>query len=811
MKPLWLRLTNFAGIASGMGKNEVTVDFESIVPQDAQTVALSGPNGRGKTTLMDNSHPYRLMPSHANKPTPGSFSFFDHITGGEGRKELLWEHLGIRYFSDLRFRATAKTKKTEAYLFVVAADGSKTPWKDPLSGAESDGKTDSYDKAIEAILGKPEVFFNAQFSAQGRAPIGTLTATEVKQLIAEMIGVRKSEELSTKSNDVVKLLNQRQAAKQDELARLKAGMFNEQALSEKLVQDSADLKGNEAGQAAAKAEIAKLTAGIAALKGSQEQLQAVRQQHEAVAREFEAFEAECSTANQSLSEEKAKRYVQLGQDANDARSRIESAGKLVASLTAEVSRLQAVVDTEAAVESAKSEHAKLVHQRSNAQAKVDELTPKVLTLESVQKSISDISAKLATAKTNGTHLAEALLQAQQTAALLLEVPCQGTDLSGKCKLLAQANEAAGKVPAISVQLNGARTAYRDLNGQGNAMQEKLQGLQAAKAEQDAAKDMIADLGVKVTKAKAVMDTEADIIEAKARMPGAKESLQGALNDMAVARQAYEQLKVRKDSLDESFATKFAELQQAQSDKRARLNAMRNALPPLGNAEDETELMRKLNEVQVNLKRMEAEAVVLQQSIATTLANLEVLTNQREHAAQVERDIEQLAAEISRWVLLSRALGTNGIIAMSIDDAGPDISRIANELLEDCYGGRFAINLVTQKQTQAGITKEDFIIMVEDNHRGESKPLDFNSGGEKVWINECLVRAIALFMAQVADTRSQTLFSDESDGPLDPQRKREFMAMKKAVIKRGGYEREYLITHTPELLEMCDAVIDVTAL
>ena len=58
---------------------------------------------------------------------------------------------------------------------------------------------------------------------------------------------------------------------------------------------------------------------------------------------------------------------------------------------------------------------------------------------------------------------------------------------------------------------------------------------------------------------------------------------------------------------------------------------------------------------------------------------------------------------------------------------------------------------------------------------------------------------------------ETLFSDESDGPLDPQRKREFMAMKRAVLEIGGYKREYLITHTPELRQACDAVIDITAI
>jgi exonuclease SbcC len=38
-----------------------------------------------------------------------------------------------------------------------------------------------------------------------------------------------------------------------------------------------------------------------------------------------------------------------------------------------------------------------------------------------------------------------------------------------------------------------------------------------------------------------------------------------------------------------------------------------------------------------------------------------------------------------------------------------------------------------------------------------------------------------------------------------------MGMKRKILDVGGYSREYLITQTPELLSMCDAVIDVAEL
>jgi exonuclease SbcC len=44
--------------------------------------------------------------------------------------------------------------------------------------------------------------------------------------------------------------------------------------------------------------------------------------------------------------------------------------------------------------------------------------------------------------------------------------------------------------------------------------------------------------------------------------------------------------------------------------------------------------------------------------------------------------------------------------------------------------------------------------------------------------------VALYLAQHTGRRYDTLFSDEADGPLDPERKRMFMAMKREVLKLG---------------------------
>ena len=70
--------------------------------------------------------------------------------------------------------------------------------------------------------------------------------------------------------------------------------------------------------------------------------------------------------------------------------------------------------------------------------------------------------------------------------------------------------------------------------------------------------------------------------------------------------------------------------------------------------------------------------------------------------------------------------------------------------------------------------------------------------------------MALYLAQNTGRRYSALFSDEADGPLDPERKRMFMAMKRAVLRLGGYQREFFVSQTPELTALADAVIDLEA-
>ena len=128
-----------------------------------------------------------------------------------------------------------------------------------------------------------------------------------------------------------------------------------------------------------------------------------------------------------------------------------------------------------------------------------------------------------------------------------------------------------------------------------------------------------------------------------------------------------------------------------------------------------------------------------------------------------------------------------------------------------YGPRFTVSIETPIETAKGEPREGFDIVVHDAESGGSKSVSTMSGGERVRIDHGLMRAIALYLAQHSGRCYRTLFCDEADGPLDPERKRMFMAMKREVLRLSGYDQEFFISQTPELAAIADAVIDLDAM
>jgi len=93
---------------------------------------------------------------------------------------------------------------------------------------------------------------------------------------------------------------------------------------------------------------------------------------------------------------------------------------------------------------------------------------------------------------------------------------------------------------------------------------------------------------------------------------------------------------------------------------------------------------------------------------------------------------KVESELASWNLLARCMSNDGVIALAIDDAGPTLSALANDLLLACYGPRFTVSIHTLLETAKGEQKEGFDIVVHDGTTGDAKSAGLMSGGERTY-------------------------------------------------------------------------------
>ncbi|MNK94822.1 chromosome segregation protein [compost metagenome] len=184
------------------------------------------------------------------------------------------------------------------------------------------------------------------------------------------------------------------------------------------------------------------------------------------------------------------------------------------------------------------------------------------------------------------------------------------------------------------------------------------------------------------------------------------------------------------------------------------------------------------------------------------------------ALQPERDdladrLDDLFTHVADWKHLQRAFGKDGIQALEIDAAGPEVSALINDLLLSCFGPRFTLSFETTAAKADGKgEKEVFDIRIIDNERGREGKLETLSGGEKVILNEAISLALAIYNARKSGQRFETLFRDETAGALDPQNAERYMQMLRRALELGGFHQLVFIAHSQDLWEQADARVFV---
>jgi exonuclease SbcC len=837
MRPLKLTLRGFAGIAAGIGKEEITIDLQGVT---GGLVAVVGGNGMGKTTILDNLHPYRLMPyklrDSASNWSPSAFNFYDECIGKDAMKELIFEMDGKVYKSLVMI--DVDRRKQEAYLYV---DESGSQWNSPHFSAWkdlNDGKTKTYDIAVEAVVGSPSLFFTGPFRAQDAPKLSSYTRSEMMVVFSELLNVDSIKVQGEKAKKVADALQsqadmvkheigtiQHEIELLDDLNRNKATLTEEVGIRKKIL-------------AEAKVKLETLV----------EQITLTKQQIEGQAATA-ANLAEAETEAQSIREQSALALQKINTE--------------IARLNNEQADLRKILDKVINDQAFDTESAKALHKRETDNLAVDvaETTTAIARCERIMGGAEQIRAKVpeeeklknkltaqreavASARTGLEMCAKLVTQGQtlhlewmklneqrnlsmRQSASLDQLDCRGDQsnwVNEHCPLLTDAIKAKEQVVELTTQMADCEA--------------KKTAPELVAAEQTATqlRDQIAQ-------------TEFLIPEIECELEAARKftvllpELERAEQDKEVLLTKRAELEKRQTEADNELAARLDRVAQQADQTRAETNSkietvvnVQARLEVDAKAETEqweqrlTTVIQKVDRLKsLVAEDLNAKLVNLNTEKASLLTQIEMtegaLTEKSSLLAKVVDQIEKIGqqkvkqdnlieqvnaigSEISDLRLLQKACSNDGIIALEIDDAGPSIAAIANDLLGSCYGNRFSVRIETQTAKSDGSMKEDFDITVFDSERGTEKSITKMSGGEVTWLEDAITRAICLYHLKGANKVYASLFADEKDGALDASRKSEFFAIKRRAMELGGHDFEFFITQTPELVDLADAKIIV---
>ncbi len=273
-------------------------------------------------------------------------------------------------------------------------------------------------------------------------------------------------------------------------------------------------------------------------------------------------------------------------------------------------------------------------------------------------------------------------------------------------------------------------------------------------------------------------------EARLRqLENARAALQPLEREIGGLAAQYDELKTSAAAQENAYADGLASYQQAAA-----------AAPPLEPAERD---LRSLQE-QENELRMQVGAA--QQKV-------NILDVQRARQAKLNLERDNLTHRIGLFKALERAFSKDGVPAMLIEQALPEIENHANDVLQRLSGGTMSVSFATQreyKDKNRDDRKETLDIRISDS--SGIRDYEMFSGGEAFRVNFAIRLALSRVLAHRAGARLQTLVIDEGFGSQDALGRQRLIEAINAV--KPEFARILVITHMEELKDYFPNRIEV---
>ncbi|SFF22577.1 exonuclease SbcC [Paenibacillus algorifonticola] len=219
--------------------------------------------------------------------------------------------------------------------------------------------------------------------------------------------------------------------------------------------------------------------------------------------------------------------------------------------------------------------------------------------------------------------------------------------------------------------------------------------------------------------------------------------------------------------------------------------------------DHDRIDAELTVLRVAIQRVKQQQSSLTEHIGGIKAVLASLEADQQERDRIYAELEPLSVRWTRYQTLIKAYGRDGIPALIIENAVPQLERIANEILGQMSKGKHYVRFETQRElkSRAGLS-ETLDIMVGD--WSAERPYETFSGGEQLRIDYAIRFALAELLAQRAGSKVEWLTIDEGLGSQDAEHRALVLDSIKAVA--GRFKRVLVITHIEDAQAAFDQVI-----
>lgn len=806
--------------------NEVSIEFSAL----PELLVIRGPNGSGKTTLLDViaamrtlEFPYRTGPLHRHFQEKGFIegTWWD-APGGQGYR--------------VRINVDPEAEKTEATL-----------WKIEGGPALAGPLQKSFLAKMRELLGPTDRYLASAYSVQQSrsnkdSGFSFLLAdrTARRAIFADMLGLARYKMREAMARDKMRGLETKLTGLRAQAEQLEAHASRIPTLAQ--VAEAAAAKVRTAQEAADQAQIDLVSAqaGLSAAQERRATIEPARGRLSPLEAEIGALEARRLDVLRRRAA--AEGILAKAPEVEAAHTRLIVVRSEIAALVpAEAERARALreipgIENRLASTRRQQEGDSRLLARAGAIRAAVTRTAEIADLLTAYEADLVREEALVQAASQARHawelkgqqlqlVARALEQDVRAAELMENVPCRGEGLYADCQFLLDAAAARRRVPngeaavAAAIRDRGEEpalpqtaevqrliTACAALRAEDQRLRSQVQEeplLRAAEERQESlAEASAADVALlaakleEITRYSSALQTLLNLRDEEATL----QPVAVRYSALAGARATLEENRIQLEPIEQELAVKQVE--------RAGLLKQLGELQTLERAVQEAHHGVAQAEGRIREAAGILSGVTREQGVAD--GSLAAAQTAQAQAATARAETTPLLDELDDWTLLARFASPTGVPALKVDEALPEVSRLASDLLSECLGeSLFAIKFISQKDKADGSGQREVLDIVI--HRGEkTQPAETLSGGEGVLVSEAISVAIALFTAARSGQREYTLMRDEVGASLDVENNRsaQYVTMLRRAAKLGGFRQVLLVSHEPTCLALADAQLHV---